>query len=94
MFWNDSQPGFVRTFGRNFSLFLTDFRSCFLFLFPLGGFYMRKLFQTLVRRPKINGFTHVIIPNGNHIFTYSSLEFLFLLAAICGHLLRIRLPLP
>lgn len=94
MFWNDSQPGFVRTFGRNFSLFLTDFRSCFLFLFPLGGFYMRKLFQTLVRRPKINGFTHVIIPNGNHIFTCSSLEFLFLLAAICGHLLRIRLPLP
>lgn len=55
---------------------------------------MRKLFQTLVRRPKINGFTHVIIPNGNHIFTCSSLEFLFLLAAICGHLLRIRLPLP
>ena len=34
------------------------------------------------------------MPDGNHIFTCSSLEFLFLLAAICGHLLRIRLPLP
>ena len=38
MFRNDSQPGFVRTFGRNFSLFLTDFRSCFLFLFPIRVF--------------------------------------------------------
>ena len=33
------------------------------------------------------------MPNGNRIFTCSSLEFLFLLAAIYGHLLRIRLPL-